>query len=61
MRSQISATTDGVSEMAKQFDNIKGKVSSLISEAQKLTGFKASDLYNPDQFKASGLSGDSRK
>jgi hypothetical protein len=59
MRSQLTSANDGVSEMAKRFDEVKSKVSSIIQEAQKLGTFKASDLYDPGQLDSLGLSGDS--
>jgi hypothetical protein len=59
MRSQLTSANDGVSEMAKRFEDVKSKVGSVIQEAQKLPSFKASDLYDPGQLDSLGLSGDS--
>jgi hypothetical protein len=59
MRSQLTAANDGVSEMAKRFEEVKSKVGSVIQEAQKLPSFKAHQLFNAEELKARGLTGDS--
>jgi hypothetical protein len=59
MRSQLTAANDGVSEMAKRFEDVKSKVGSVIQEAQKLPSFKAHQLFNAEELKARGLTGDS--
>jgi hypothetical protein len=50
---------EGLQRVKEQFDDIKGKAASVIGEAQKLPSFKAHQLFNAEELKARGLTGDS--
>lgn len=50
---------EGLQAVKQQFEDIKSKVSGVISESQKLPDFKAHMLYTPEELKKFGLTGDS--
>jgi hypothetical protein len=50
---------EGLQAIQEQYDSIKDKAASVISDAQKLPSFKAHQLFNAEELKQRGLTGDS--
>jgi hypothetical protein len=51
---------EGLQAVQEQFDSIKGKVASVIADAQALPTFKAGDLFSADELTAKGLTFDAQ-